>query len=106
MKNSIKKLLIAALFLFVGSMGYALSADSVTTNGVVVFTTGSSTESSTSDSTTESTTSDSLTKDSTQAKVYPKTGEKVGISLFLRSLGLVILAIVAAILVRKLPTKK
>lgn len=98
-----------------GSTGYALSADSVTTNGVVVFITGSSTESSTggsttesttSSSTTESTTSDSPTKDSTDVEAYPETGENVGTSLFLRSLGLVLLAIVAAVLVRKFPTKK
>ncbi|KII50407.1 hypothetical protein [Enterococcus faecalis] len=151
MKNGLKKLLIAGLFLFVGSTGYALSADSVTTNGVVVFTTGSSTENSTSSSTTESTTSssstesstsssttesttsssstesstggsttesttsssttesttsDSPTKDSTDVEAYPETGENVGTSLFLRSLGLVLLAIVAAVLVRKFPTKK
>ncbi|HBI2078039.1 TPA: hypothetical protein I0H43_RS14325 [Enterococcus faecalis] len=129
MKNGIRKLLIAGLFLFVGSTGYTLSADSVTTNGVVVFTTGSSTESSTSssttsgssiesstsssttestisDSSTESTTSDPPTKDSTDVEAYPETGENVGTSLFLRSLGLVILAVVAAVLVRKFPTKK
>lgn len=101
----------------------------MTTNGVVVFTTGSSTESSTSssttsgssiesstsssttestisDSSTESTTSDPPTKDSTDVEAYPETGENVGTSLFLRSLGLVILAVVAAVLVRKFPTKK
>ena len=104
MKKGIKKYLLAVFFLSFGSFGYALSAYSVTTKGVVVFTTGSSTESSTSGSTTESTTNDAQTKDSTED--YPETGENVGTSLFLRSLGLVILAIVAAVAVRKIPTKK
>ncbi|MEB7776325.1 hypothetical protein NGA70_13315, partial [Enterococcus faecalis] len=60
-----------------------------------------------SGSATASTTSDAPTKDSTNVEVYPKTGENIGTSLFLRSLGLVISAIVAvAVLGRKLLAKK
>ena len=110
MKHSIKKSLIVIPFLLIGSMGYSLKAysnnvNSVTTNGVVVFTTGSTTSTTASDSTASTTASDSTTKN-TKVKAYPKTGENSGQSLLIRSLGLVIVGIVVAVFVRKYPLLK
>ena len=124
--KDLKKLMIVVLFLFVGMMGYTLSAYSVTTNGVVVITTGSSTESTTSgtstdsttDSTTTSGTSTENTSNGTTVKgknrfnqkdswfTYPRTGENVKQNLFIRTVGFVLILIVVIVGVKKISTKK